>query len=117
LGVEPRRRVRVDQVIGDQRFERRDVLGRHRLHALLVEVDDRLSVACHGVLHPSMSEHAVQTMSFFAAMQPTYTLDPPPPGACCFSRAASRALSSLATTASLPSITASHCLCSAASCS
>src|SRR5205823_4994061 len=39
-----------DQIVGDQLVELGEVLLRHRLHALPVEVDDRLPVACHTFL-------------------------------------------------------------------
>src|ERR1041384_405976 len=47
LGVEPGRGVGVNKIVGDQLVELSDVLLRHRLHALAVEIDNRLPVACH----------------------------------------------------------------------
>src|SRR5260221_14398932 len=50
LGVEPGRGVGVDEVVGDQLVELGEVLLRHRVHALPVELDDLLPVACHWFL-------------------------------------------------------------------
>src|SRR5437763_902244 len=45
--VEPRRRMRVDEIVRDQLVQRRDVFLRHRAHALAVEIDDLLSITGH----------------------------------------------------------------------
>jgi len=43
------------EIVGQQRGERRDVLLRHRIHALLVEIDDLLPVAASGWLRRTVS--------------------------------------------------------------
>ena len=47
LGVEPGRGMGIDEIVGDQLVELGDVLLGHRGHALAVEIDDLLPVACH----------------------------------------------------------------------
>jgi hypothetical protein len=47
LRIEPRRRMGIDQIVGNQRVQGPHIALRHRGHALRVERDDPVSVACH----------------------------------------------------------------------
>jgi hypothetical protein len=47
LGVQPRRRVGVNEVIGQQGVQHGDIFFRHGFHALPVEIDDLLPIVCH----------------------------------------------------------------------